>query len=72
MQKRLVMEKKINIKLDKITKMLDLLLEKMEKDEPALDKKLVKKIAKEWKEIEKGKVKIYHYNSLKDFEKAIS
>ena len=25
----------------------------------------------EMKEIEKGRVKIHHYNSLKDFEKAI-
>jgi len=66
------MERRIDAKLDKIAKMLDILFKKMETSEPELDQKVVKKIAKEWNGIEKGKIKLYHYGSLKDFEKAIS
>lgn len=71
-QEQLTVQRRIDIKLDKITRMLNALLKKMDQMEPELDKSLAKKIAKEWKGIENGKVKIYHYNNLKEFEKAIS
>ena len=71
-QEQLTIERQINAKLDRITIMLDELLKKAEDEDKDLDRRLAKKIAKEWKEIEKGMVKIHHYNSLKDFEKAIS
>ncbi|MCL5419446.1 MAG: hypothetical protein M1354_01020 [Candidatus Marsarchaeota archaeon] len=70
-QEQLTIERQINAKLDRITIMLDELLKKAENEDKDLDRRLAKKIAKEWKEIEKGRVKIHHYNSLKDFEKAI-
>ena len=62
----------VNTKLDEITRLLNILLEKAEKEEPTLEKGLIKKIAKEWKSIDAGKIKLHHYNSLGAFEKAIS
>lgn len=37
-----------------------------------LNKRLTKKIATEWEDIQKGRTKLYHYNRLKDFEETIS
>ena len=47
-----------------------ILLKKME-EEPQLDKELVKKIVKEWKDIDAGRVKLHRYDSLSAFEKAL-
>lgn len=70
-QIQIMIDKRIDTKLDKIARLLDAILVKMD-TEPELDKKTIKKIAKEWKDIESGKVKLHRYNDLKEFDKALS
>ncbi len=70
MQKQQMLERQLNTKLDRITKMLGAVLERMDESEP--DKKLIKKIAKEWKGIDSGRTKIHHYKNLAEFERVIS
>jgi len=70
MQTQQMLERQLNTKLDRITKMLGAVLERMDEAEP--DKRLIKKIAKEWKGIDSGKMKVHHYKNLAEFEKAIS
>jgi hypothetical protein len=70
MQTQQMLERQINTKLDRIAKMLSIVLEKMDEAEP--DKKLIRRIAKEWREIDSGKVKVHHYKNLAEFKRAIS
>jgi hypothetical protein len=70
-QEQQMVNREVSIKLDKIANMLNDILEKMEKEEPKLDKKLVKKIVKEWKDIDAGRVKLHRYESLDAFEKSL-
>ena len=69
-QTQQMMNRQLNTKLDRIAKMLSVVLERMDEAEP--NKKLIKKIAKEWKAINSGRTKVHHYKSLADFERAIS
>ena len=66
-----MIERRLDTKLDKITELLSSILEKMEKEDTELDKKTIRLIAKEWKGIDSGKVKVHHYNSLRDFDRAL-
>ena len=68
-QTQQLINKQLNTKLDKITKMLTIVLERMDEAEP--DSKMIKKIAKEWKAIDSGRMKVHHYKSLADFDKAL-
>lgn len=68
-QTQQMINRKLNTKLDKITKMLGTVLEKMDKAEP--DRNLVKKIAKEWKDIDSGLTRVHHYKNMADFERAM-
>ena len=70
-QIQIMIDKRIDTKLDKIAKLLNEILEKMD-TEPELDKKTIKKIAKDLRDIDSGRMKVYHYNSLKEFDRAIS
>ena len=69
-QTQQMINRQLNTKLDRIAKMLSVVLERMDEAEP--DKKLIKKIAKEWKAIDSGRTKVHHYKNLADFERAIS
>ena len=70
-QTQQMVERRLNIKLNKITELLSTILEKMNQEAPELDKKTIKRIAKEWKAIDSGIVKVYHYASLRDFDRAL-
>ncbi len=65
-----MINRQLNTKLDRIAKMLSVVLERMDEAEP--DRKPIKKIAKEWNGIDSGRIKVHHYRNLADFEKAIS
>ena len=69
-QMQQMINRQLNTKLDRIAKMLSVVLERMDEAEP--DKKLVKRIVKEWNGIDSGRIKVHHYRNLADFEKAIS
>ena len=69
MQTQQAINKQFNAKLDRIAKMLSIVIERMDEAEP--DKKMIKKIAKEWKAIDSGRMKVRHYKNLADFERAI-
>lgn len=71
LQSQKMIERRLDTKLDKITELLSTILEKMDKEDSELDKKTIKRIAKEWKGIDSGRVKVHHYSSLKDFDRAI-
>lgn len=61
--------RQLNAKLDRIAKMLSIVIERMDDAEP--DKKMISRIAKEWKAIDSGRMKVHHYKSLADFDRAI-
>jgi hypothetical protein len=61
--------RQLSAKLDKIAKMLSIVIERMDEAEP--DRKIIGRIAKEWKDIDSGKMKVHHYKSLADFDRAI-
>ncbi len=67
----IMIERRLDTKLDKITEMLSAILEKMDNEEPQLDKKMIKRIAKEWEGIDSGKIKVHHYNNLRDLDRAL-
>ncbi len=69
-QTQQMINRQLNTKLDRIAKMLSVVLERMDEAEP--DRKPIKKIAKEWNGIDSGRIKVHHYRNLADFEKAIS
>ncbi len=68
-QKQQTINRQLNTKLDRITKMLTLVLERMDETEP--DSMMMKRIVKEWKAIDSGRMKVHHYKSLADFDKAL-
>ena len=68
-QTQQITNKQLNMKLDKIAKMLSAILERMDEVDP--DRKMVNKIAKAWKDIDSGRMKVHHYRSLADFDKKI-
>ena len=68
-QTQQTINRQLNTKLDRIAKMLSVVIERMDEAEP--DKKMIKKIAKEWKAIDSGRMKVRHYKNLADFERAI-
>lgn len=69
-QTQQTINKQLNAKLDRIAKMLSVVIERMDDVEP--DRKMINRVAKAWKEIDSGKIKVRHYKSLADFEKTLS
>ena len=68
-QTQQTINRQLNMKLDRIAKMLSIVIERMDEVEP--DKKRINKIAKEWKAIDSGRMKVHHYKNLADFDRAI-
>ena len=68
-QTQQMVTRQLNTKLDRIEKMLSIVIKRMDKAEP--DRDLIRRIAKEWKDIDSGLMKVHHYRSLADFERAI-
>ncbi len=68
-QTQQTINRQLNMKLDRIAKMLSIVIERMDEVEP--DKKMINKIAKEWKAIDSGRMKVHHYKNLADFDRAI-
>lgn len=68
-QTQQTINRQLNAKLDRIAKMLSIVIERMDEAEP--DKKMISRIAKEWKAIDSGRMKVHHYKSLADFDRAI-
>ena len=68
-QTQQTINRQLNTKLDRIAKMLSIVIERMDEAEP--DKKMINRIAKEWKAIDSGRMKVHHYKSLADFDRAL-
>ncbi len=68
-QTQQMINRQLNTKLDRIAKMLSVVIERMDEAEP--DRKMINKIAKAWKAIDSGRMKVHHYKSLADFDRAI-
>ena len=68
-QAQQTINRQLNTKLDRIAKMLSVVIERMDEAEP--DKKMISKIAKEWRAIDSGRMKVHHYKNLADFDRAI-
>ena len=68
-QAQQTINRQLNTKLDRIAKMLSVVLERMDEAEP--DRKMINRIAKEWKAIDSGRMKVHHYKNLADFDRAI-
>ncbi len=68
-QTQQMINRQLNTKLDRIAKMLSVVIERMDEVEP--DRKMINKIAKAWKAIDSGRMKVHHYKSLADFDRAI-
>ena len=64
-----MINKQLNAKLDRIAKMLSVVIERMDEAEP--DRKMINKIAREWKAIDSGRMKVHHYKNLADFDRTI-
>ena len=69
-QTQQAINRQLNTKLDRIAKMLSVVIERMDEAKP--DRKMINRIAKEWKAIDSGRMKVHHYKSLADFDRAIS
>lgn len=71
MQQMELQNKQISLKLDKVAKLLTEVLEEIKKEDVEISPALHKKLVSRWKAIEAGKVKIHHYNNLKEFDKSL-
>ncbi len=66
-----VEQRQITVKLEKVAKLLDEVLEELDERNISISPTLQKKLAARWKAIDSGKVKLHHYKSLAAFDRAL-
>ncbi len=66
-----VEQRQITVKLEKVAKLLDEVLEELDERSVFISPALQKKLVARWKAIDSGKVKLHHYKSLAAFDRAL-
>jgi hypothetical protein len=66
-----VEQRQVTVKLEKVAKLLDEVLEKLDERNIAVSPALQKKLVARWKAIDSGKVKLHHYRILAAFDRTL-
>jgi hypothetical protein len=66
-----VEQRQITVKLERVAKLLDEVLEELDERNIPISPSLQKKLVARWKAIDSGKVKLHHYKSLAAFDRAL-
>lgn len=66
-----VEQRQITVKLERVAKLLDEVLEELDERNIPISPSLQKKLVARWKAIYSGKVKLHHYKSLAAFDRAL-